>query len=304
MSRRTCIIATPSSECSSSSNSNSMMRAGLLVLSLSAVCNGILPEIVHSGISHILQENSAPGESELDRMFVEVEQLPEEPQQKPEDAFQQTNNVTASPPTKNTYPNETTSNTVTDNGSVQSSADQETNNITTAVQPSDPWNSIDHGCISDDDCGRGRYCLHDEHNSKCLQCKATDVPCTRDEQCCGEQLCVWGQCSPNATKGEAGSTCKYQTDCNPDLCCALHKVLLYSVCTAKPIERERCFGASNHLMELLSWDTRNDGPRKHCPCAGDLHCQHLGRGSMCLQREDSSEENLTDTLYSEIDYII
>lgn len=28
------------------------------------------------------------------------------------------------------------------------------------------------------------------------------------------------------------------------------------------------------------------------------------RGSMCLNGEDSSEEDLTDTLYSEIDYII
>lgn len=52
--------------------------------------------------------------------------------------------------------------------------------------------------------------------------------------------------------------------------------LLFPVCSAKPIERERCFGAPNHLMELLSWDIQDEGPRKHCPCAGDLHCQHLG----------------------------
>uniref|UniRef100_A0AAZ1Y5T9 Dickkopf N-terminal cysteine-rich domain-containing protein n=1 Tax=Oreochromis aureus TaxID=47969 RepID=A0AAZ1Y5T9_OREAU len=101
--------------------------------------------------------------------------------------------------------------------------------------------------------------------------------CTKDAECCGEQLCVWGQCSQNATKGEAGSTCQYQTDCSPDLCCAFHKALLFPVCSAKPIERERCFGASNHLTELLSWGTQDEGPRKYCPCAGDLHCQHLGK---------------------------
>lgn len=66
-----------------------MMRVALLVLALTAVCNGILPEIVDSGISHMLEDNSEQRQTELDRMFVEVEQLQEEPQQKPEDAFHQ-----------------------------------------------------------------------------------------------------------------------------------------------------------------------------------------------------------------------
>ncbi|XP_070691606.1 dickkopf-related protein 3a [Pempheris klunzingeri] len=278
-----------------------MMRVPLLVLALTAVCNGILPEIVDSGISHILEDNSAQ-----DRVFVEVEQLPEDPQPKPEDAFHQ-RNESVTPHPNNLPPshhNETASDQVTENESVHPSAEQETNNITTDVRSTDLGNNIDYGCVTAEDCGKGKYCLNDVHNSRCLPCKAIDVPCTKDEECCGEQLCVWGQCSPNATKGEAGNTCQYQTDCRPDLCCALHKALLFAVCSAKPIERERCFGASNHLVELLSWNIQDKGPRKHCPCAGDLHCQHLGRGSMCLKGEDSSEEDLTDTLYSEIDYII
>ncbi|KAM6950317.1 dickkopf-related protein 3a [Lycodopsis pacificus] len=301
------ITATPS-ECSSSSSSSTMMRVALLVLALTTVCHGILPEIVHSDFIHILEDNSAQGQTELDR-FVEVEQLPEDPQQKPEDAFHQSNNesVSVSPHPDNLPPshhNETASDKVIDNEYVHTSVEPETNNITTSVNSSDLGNNIDHGCTSDGDCVKGSYCLYDMRNSKCLPCKAIDMSCTKDNECCGEQLCVWGQCSPNATKGEAGSTCQYQTDCSPDLCCLVHKVLLFPVCSAKPIERERCFGASNHLLELLSWDIQDEGPRKHCPCVGDLHCQHLGRGSMCLKGEDSSEEDLTDSLYSEIDYII
>ncbi|KAI3377914.1 hypothetical protein L3Q82_009043, partial [Scortum barcoo] len=294
------ITATPSSLCGSVRRSSSTMRGVLTVLALAAVCNAIIPEIGNQGISHILEGNSAQGQPELDRVFVEVEQLPE-------DAFQQKNNDSISPsPHPNSLPpsHHNESNQVIDHESAPTSADQETNNISTAIQSSDLGNNIDHGCITDEDCGKGRYCLSDMHSSKCLPCKAIDVPCIKDEECCGEQLCVWGQCSQNATKGEAGSTCQYQNDCSPDLCCAFHKALRFPVCSAKPIERERCFGASNHLLELLSWDAQDEGPRKHCPCAGDLHCQHLGRGSMCLKGEDSSEEDMTDTLYSEIDYII
>ncbi|XP_059212468.1 dickkopf-related protein 3a [Centropristis striata] len=282
-----------------------LVRLSLLLLALTAVCHAILPEIVDSGLSHILEENP----SELDRVFVEVEQLPEDPQQQqPEDdASQQRSNESLSSHPNNLPPsphNETVSDKVIDNESIHTSVEQETNNISTADLTSDLGNNIDHGCLTDGDCGKGRYCLNNKHDSKCLPCKVIDMTCTQDKECCGDQLCVWGQCSVNATKGEAGSTCQHQIDCSTDLCCLFHKALLFPVCSAKPIERERCFGASNHLLELLSWDVQDDGPRKHCPCAGDLHCQHLGRGSMCLKGEDSSEEDMTDNLYSEIDYII
>ncbi|KAK7913122.1 hypothetical protein WMY93_013333 [Mugilogobius chulae] len=167
-------------------------------------------------------------------------------------------------------------------------------NTSTTDQPEYLDNNIYNGCVADDDCEKGGYCFSQAHRSKCMSCKALDV-------CCDEHMCVWGQCTKSASKGEAGSTCQTQSDCNPELCCAFHKALLFPICLSKPIEREQCFSASNHLMDLLSQD---EGPRKHCPCVSDLHCQHLGRGAMCLKGEDSSEEDMTDDLYSEIDYVI
>ncbi|KAJ3593026.1 hypothetical protein NHX12_005364 [Muraenolepis orangiensis] len=134
--------------------------------------------------------------------------------------------------------------------------------------------------------------------------KSVDVLCTKDEQCCEEHMCVWGQCSPNATKGDSGSICQFQGDCNEDLCCAFHKALLFPVCSAKPIERERCLGPSNHLRGRLSMGVKGEGPHEHCPCVGNLKCQPLGRGSMCLKGQMSSEEDLADNLYSAIDYIV
>ncbi|XP_061884506.1 dickkopf-related protein 3a isoform X2 [Entelurus aequoreus] len=195
----------------------------LLLLTLLTTCNGILPDTVDSGISHIL-DNSIPE----DHILVQREQLDHDEQLETEQ--------------------------------------QEKSIATTTVPDTEPDNHI-------------------------------DTPCAKDEECCDTQLCVWGQCSPNATKGHAGSTCQHQDHCSQDLCCAFHSALLFPVCSAKPIERERCFPASNQL-------TADKSPKKHCPCAGDLHCQHLGRGSMCLQAVHSSEEDLTDSLYSAIDYVL
>lgn len=69
------------------------MRVALLVLTVTASCDAILPEIVDSGVGHILEDNSAQGQTELDRTFVEVEQLQEDPQPKPEDAFHQVGSI-------------------------------------------------------------------------------------------------------------------------------------------------------------------------------------------------------------------
>lgn len=290
-----------------------MWCLALLALSLTAPVYGILPEIVNSDINQIIEENVAQGHRTLNDMFVEVEQLMEDTQQKLEDAVHQMDNESAKsnlhpsnlPLHYNNESNESNSGSATENQSVPTteSTDKETDNAATLLSSGEK-NNINHECILDDDCEKGSYCLYETHQSKCLPCKTLDVPCTKDEECCAGQLCLWGQCSQNATKGEAGSICQHQSDCSPELCCAFHKALLFPVCLAKPIERERCYGPSNHLMELLSWDMEGEGPREHCPCSGNLQCQPLGRGSMCLKGQNSSEENLTDTLYSEIDYVV
>lgn len=56
------------------------MRLILLFSAVTAVCHGILPEIINSGISHILEEHPSAEETELERKFVDVEQLQEDPQ--------------------------------------------------------------------------------------------------------------------------------------------------------------------------------------------------------------------------------
>lgn len=286
---------------------------------LAAVAGAIVPPfVVREELNGTAEADGARGQAALGDVYREVEELMEDTQQRLEDTAHQMDNESAksSPPAQNltsNYSSDSSSDTVLRNQSapaeekidkILENRTEETRITRTTAQSNGKENDTDHECIIDEDCEQGRYCLYEAQHSKCLDCKEVDTTCTKDEECCDGQLCVWGQCTKNATKGEAGTICQYQSDCSGDLCCAFHKALLFPVCITKPAERERCIISANHLLELLSWDLEGEGPTEHCPCAGELQCQHLGRGALCLKGQSSSEEDMTDTLYSEIDYII
>uniref|UniRef100_A0A8C2AD79 Dickkopf WNT signaling pathway inhibitor 3a n=1 Tax=Cyprinus carpio TaxID=7962 RepID=A0A8C2AD79_CYPCA len=283
-----------------SSETNRAVNMFLLGFSLClAVVYGIVPEISKTDMDIIskMETNVEEGPTPLSDMIVM------------EDAQQQVDNETAK---SSLHPHNVSSN-LQNHSSIEIIAGNQsiytaerinkTTNNSTAIQPRYEENSIDHECIIDEDCEKGSFCLYETRSSKCLPCKHTDATCSKDEECCAGQLCVWGQCA-NGTKGDSGTICQYQSDCKKELCCTFHKALLFPVCSSKPIERERCIISANHLMELLSWDFKGEGPQEHCPCASDLQCTHLGRGALCLKSQNSSEEELTDSPYSEIDYIV
>ncbi|KAG7274827.1 hypothetical protein CRUP_038800 [Coryphaenoides rupestris] len=224
-----------------------MGSAGVSLL-LSCVCVGLLVPAA-AGFADGTVERGGP--VSLNDMFREVEMLMEDTQQMLEEAVDQDSNSSRGEP-----------------------------HLSHAhVEMSSQWNNVDHECMVDDDCGDARYCFYEIEKSKCLPCIPTDMPCTKDEECCSNQMCVWGQCTENATSGTEGTICQSQSDCRPNLCCAFQRELLFPVCNPKPEKGESCASHPNLLMDMLSWDT--DGPRDHCPCAGELQCLPHGRGSLC-----------------------
>ncbi|KAK2869472.1 hypothetical protein Q7C36_001343 [Tachysurus vachellii] len=298
-----------------------LMVALNLALCLVAV-NGLLPETwTANGVdlqSHAPTETSVgQNPTAINDLFREMKKLVEDTQLKLEDDEHQMDNESAISiqPIHNitsNYSNESSLEIVTGNQSVPAAEEidkisgntvEEIHVTSTVNQSSSKENDIHHECVTDNDCEKGRYCLNGEHHSDCMLCKQSKATCKKDEECCEGQLCVLGQCM-NSTKGKAGTICQEQSDCDTDLCCVFYEGLLFPVCSPKPKEHEPCIAFNNKLMNLLSWDLGQRAPKEHCPCVGGLTCQHVGRRLACLKSPTTSEENLTDALYSEIDYII
>ncbi|XP_047451267.1 dickkopf-related protein 3b [Mugil cephalus] len=243
----------------------------------------------------ILRDTLERGPVSLNDMFREVEELMEDTQHLLEEAVDQitTESAKSSSSSRDLRPqnhrhNQTAKVIKVGDRTFQvvDTTDKETDNRTgetrlshVHMEISGQWNSVDHECMVDEDCGDLKYCLYGIENSKCLPCIPTDMPCTKDEECCLDQMCVWGQCTVNATEGTEGTICQGQSDCRTDLCCAFQRELLFPVCNPKPEKGQPCLSHPNLLMDMLAWD--QEGPRDHCPCADDLQCQPHSRGSVC-----------------------
>ncbi|KAJ6665157.1 hypothetical protein lerEdw1_005388 [Lerista edwardsae] len=169
-------------------------------------------------------------------------------------------------------------------------------------------------CIIDEDCETGKYCEFSGLEYKCHVCKTQHTHCSRDVECCGHQLCVWGECRKAASRGENGTICENQHDCNPLMCCAFSKVLpptdlLFPVCTPLPGAGEPCHDPSNRFLNLITWELEPDGALDRCPCTHGLICQTQSHSSDSLcelssnktQNEDNGKQVVADdTLFLDL----
>uniref|UniRef100_A0A8B9T174 Dickkopf-related protein 3 n=1 Tax=Anas platyrhynchos TaxID=8839 RepID=A0A8B9T174_ANAPL len=244
----------------------------------------------------------------LGEMLREVEALMEDTQHKLRNAVQEMEaeeegakklsevNFENLPPS---YHNESNTETRIGNKTVQThqEIDKVTNNKTGSTIYSetvitsikDGENKRNHECIIDEDCETGKYCQFSTFEYKCQLCKTQHKHCSRDVECCGDQLCVWGECKKATSKGENGTICENQQDCNPGTCCAFQKELLFPVCTPLPQEGEPCHDPSNRLLNLITWELEPDGVLEQCPCASGLVCQSHSHSTTSVCELSSNE---------------
>ncbi|XP_035406187.1 dickkopf-related protein 3 isoform X2 [Cygnus atratus] len=244
----------------------------------------------------------------LGEMLREVEALMEDTQHKLRNAVQEMEaeeegakklsevNFENLPPT---YHNESNTETRIGNKTVQThqEIDKVTDNKTGSTIYSetvitsikDGENKRNHECIIDEDCEAGKYCQFSTFEYKCQLCKTQHKHCSRDVECCGDQLCIWGECKKATSKGENGTICETQQDCNPGMCCAFQKELLFPVCTPLPEEGEPCHDPSNRLLNLITWELEPDGVLEQCPCASGLICQPHSHGTTSVCELSSNE---------------
>ncbi|XP_026874054.2 dickkopf-related protein 3b [Electrophorus electricus] len=224
-----------------------------------------------------LESHAAQGQATLNEMFREVEELMEDTQQKLQEAVHQMENETSKSLYGHSLPSRYDSLNRTEAKEARAHAGGSP--ISKTLIQTGQWNNVDHECLTDEDCEEDNYCRYELSRSKCAPCRTTGTECEKNEECCGEQLCVWGLCALNRTTGQSGTICQQQSDCSSQHCCAFHRAFLFPVCRPRPREGQGCHEQPNQLLELLLWD--DEAPYEHCPCAAGLQCQLAGKESLC-----------------------
>ncbi|KAJ1177453.1 hypothetical protein NDU88_002708 [Pleurodeles waltl] len=296
-----------------------MLGLMLIFLALSSVELSPAPRILKDSKYEVVADPLDPvfgfarEESTLNEMFREVEELMEDTQLKlkhavqemevEEDGADETGPDVEPGMLPLNYHNESNTETKVGNETVliHQEIDKLTDNQTGSTMYSESVISSvkggegrrNHECLIDEDCGVSKYCQISTFEYKCINCKSQEK-CSRDGECCDEEVCAWGFCTNAISKGENGTLCETQQDCNAGLCCAVQPNSLFPVCTPLPTEGEKCHDSSSNLLDVITWEMESERVLDRCPCATGLTCQLQNDDlvSVCQQSSISEETRI------------
>ncbi|XP_054851494.1 dickkopf-like protein 1 [Eublepharis macularius] len=163
--------------------------------------------------------------------------------------------------------------------------------VVTSIEEEDTHPEKKEVCVSDSNCQKDQFCFRSLLASQCQQCKAKDMTCQNDGECCLGSLCVWGKCAEGVSQGESGTRCDPNQDkCAQGLCCTTSKAFSFPVCAPYPKEGEACQTPSTTFFRLMVWD--NQAAFAKCPCAQGLECRSKRYTiSTCEKPEDGVDIN-------------
>ncbi|XP_078511208.1 dickkopf-like protein 1 isoform X1 [Lissotriton helveticus] len=145
-------------------------------------------------------------------------------------------------------------------------------------------------CRNANDCEMDQYCHVTVFTSECKVCRAENMVCQRDAECCLGNLCVWGRCA-GTTRGESGTSCDpLRDECAEGLCCTHQKSFPSPVCALPPTEGEECKSPYGSFLRMITWGTQGSSTKGYCPCAKGLVCTNKGfnPSSTCEKKERKS----------------
>lgn len=123
-------------------------------------------------------------------------------------------------------------------------------------------------CSSAKPCKKEMFCRKLLYGNYCSKCSNIKEPCGSNEQCCGNgttgSLCVRGTCQTGFVKGQAGTLCQLQNDCNAGLCCARKFMKKNGECMTLGKKGDKCEASSTELSLIMHGGL--------CPCQSGLVC--------------------------------
>ncbi|XP_069802779.1 dickkopf-related protein 3-like [Dendropsophus ebraccatus] len=143
------------------------------------------------------------------------------------------------------------------------------------------------GCNDSRDCPENQFCNLLSGITECQDCKAKEMPCQQDEECCPGWVCALSKCTERLIAESGGARCELTEDqCAAGFCCSRTDRLPFPVCLPLPSEGEQCRTQASNFLKLITFGADYSLGLQYCPCAEGLVCTSKGKVISTCEKPD------------------